>query len=49
MLKLHQKSKYSTEMLYYLAEHTLINLCTIHNRSQEKNFTPVREIVQEGF
>ena len=49
MFKLLQKSKYPTEMLYLLAEHTFIMHEQFTIGSKRKNLTPLREIVRERF
>ena len=44
MLKLLPKNKYPEEMLYFLAEHTLIIYVNFIIGSKRKNFTPSRTI-----
>ena len=48
MFKLLEKSKYPTEMLYFLAEHTLIIYVQFIIGSKS-DFTLLREIVRERF
>ena len=36
-------------MLYFLTEHTLIILCTIYKRFQEKNFIAFREMFEKDL
>ena len=48
MFELLQKSKYPTEMLYFLAEHTLIIYVQFIIGSKRKKIT-LREIVRERF
>ena len=49
MFNLLQTSKYPTEMLYFLTEHSLIIYVQYTKRFQEKNFTPLREIIRKDF
>ena len=49
MFKLLQKSKYQTEMVYLLAEHTLIMYEQFSIGSKRKKLPPLREIVRERF
>ena len=49
MFKMLQKSKYPTEMPYFLAKHTLIIYVQFRIGFKRKNFTPLREIVREWF
>ena len=49
MFKLLQKSKCPTEMLYFLAEHTLIIYVQFIIGFKRKNITPFREIIRERF
>ena len=49
MFNLLQNSQYPTEMLYLLAEHTLIKYVQFTIGSKRKNLPPLREIVRERF
>ena len=49
MFKLLQKSKYPTEMFYFLAEHNLIIFVQFIIGSKRKNFTHLRENDFEHF